>query len=294
MSSQTPIAFTQKLSNLFLDDDTAKRYKNAENVTRPFAKSIVDKSGLPQLDGEAHVLDLGCGTGVVIQAVYDAVPKGKWGQLKVLGGDVSLSMLEYLGSRGKEQGWTGLETQVIDGNANIDLPKESFTHIFVSFTVFAIPDVLPQLFRLLRPGGFIAITTWVALGWYPYLQSSMSQLDSVPYSPTHEEVLNMIYSGRPWGEQAYLSERLTEAGFEGVQTVGEKVAVRAGTPSAWMQNMEFPLKIMVGVFENWDREGWLEELSRVVMVEAVKAAGGEDGQVPMDCDVLVAWGRKRG
>ncbi|KAF1935552.1 hypothetical protein EJ02DRAFT_439169 [Clathrospora elynae] len=69
---------------------------------------------------------------------------------------MSTVMLEYLEKRGREQEWSGLETKVVDGNAELDLPKSSYTHIFLSFAVFVMPTVLPKLYALLHPGGFIA------------------------------------------------------------------------------------------------------------------------------------------
>lgn len=96
----------------------AERYQNVENASRPFGKLIVEKSGLANSDGEAHIFDLATGTGAAIQELYDAVPKEKWGQLKVLGGDISPVMLDYLNKRAETQGWPGLETQVMDGRVS--------------------------------------------------------------------------------------------------------------------------------------------------------------------------------
>jgi ubiquinone/menaquinone biosynthesis C-methylase UbiE len=104
---------------LWQDPGIAERYANAENATRPFAKILMEKAGLSQLDKPAHVFDLATGTGAAIQELYDAVPKEKWGDLKVLGGDVSKDMIEYLQARGEKEGWTGLETRVLNGNVRL-------------------------------------------------------------------------------------------------------------------------------------------------------------------------------
>lgn len=105
----------------FLDASAAQRYKNAEVATLPYAKIIVEKSGIAKhvdIGAEAHVLDFACGTGAVIHGLYNSVPKEKWGSLKVTGTDMSPAMLEYLEARGKREGWTGLETKVVDGNVS--------------------------------------------------------------------------------------------------------------------------------------------------------------------------------
>ncbi len=99
-------------------EGVAEKYKEAEAAARPFCKAMVAKSGLKDLTSEAYIFDLATGTGAAIQEVYDAVPKEKWGLLKVLGGDISDDMLAYLKKRGETEGWTGLETRIVDGNVS--------------------------------------------------------------------------------------------------------------------------------------------------------------------------------
>jgi ubiquinone/menaquinone biosynthesis C-methylase UbiE len=114
----------------FLASDAAKKYENAENATLPFAKILIEKSGLANLDGEAHILDFACGIGAVIKALYDAVPLQKRKDLKVLGADVSPPMLDYLTARGEKEGWAGLTTMVVNGNVSfpLDFPTLDIYH----------------------------------------------------------------------------------------------------------------------------------------------------------------------
>lgn len=121
MSAQPSSSFTdfqKAVAAGWQDSEAAKRYATAENATRPFCKILVDKSGLAQIQGDVHVLDLATGTGAAVQELYDAMPKDKWALLNVLGADVSPAMLEYLKNRGEESGWKGLETCVVDGNVS--------------------------------------------------------------------------------------------------------------------------------------------------------------------------------
>lgn len=118
MSAENSNDFAHTFKHEWVQDpEIAKKYANAENATQPFGALLVEQSGLKNLGNEdAHIFDLACGTGAVIQSLYDAVPKENWSQLKILGGDVSPGMLEYLNARKERQGWTGLETRIIDGN----------------------------------------------------------------------------------------------------------------------------------------------------------------------------------
>jgi ubiquinone/menaquinone biosynthesis C-methylase UbiE len=96
----------------------AQKYINAEKATRPYASILVSKSKLANITSrnETYVLDLACGTGAAVQEIYNAVPTDKWSVLKVYGGDVSQSMLDYLSRRGRKNGWSGLCTGIVDGN----------------------------------------------------------------------------------------------------------------------------------------------------------------------------------
>lgn len=127
-TTTAPNDFHKFASTAWSQADVAEKYANAENATRPFARIMVEKSGLPSSISSSqegkevyNVFDLATGTGAAIQELYDAVPREKWGQLKVLGGDLSAPMLAYLGKRGEKQGWMGLETRVVDGNVRCPL-----------------------------------------------------------------------------------------------------------------------------------------------------------------------------
>jgi ubiquinone/menaquinone biosynthesis C-methylase UbiE len=103
----------QGKDSVWVDESVAERYANAENATAPFAKLLVSKA---KWDGEVNAFDLATGTGAAVKAVYEAVPKDKWSSVHVTGTDVSQPMLEYLQHRGEEAGWSGLSTQIVDGN----------------------------------------------------------------------------------------------------------------------------------------------------------------------------------
>ena len=275
------------------DGDVAERYANAENATRPFAKMMVERSGLEQqLDKDVHIFDLATGTGAAIQELYDAVPKEQWGHLKVLGGDVSASMIEYLKRRGEAQGWTGLSVQVVDGN-NLAFPPESFTHIFCTFAIFVLPSCLPTLFSLLKPGGFIGITTWSSLPWQSLLDTCIPKIRGQPYLPSAAEVKNKMFSGRDWDKRDYVASQLEGAGFERVETDVAERRAQVGSPKMFMEGMQFPLMIVKTFWEESKREEWLKELNELIYKEIVDQAGGEDHPVGMDFGGIIAWGWKK-
>jgi ubiquinone/menaquinone biosynthesis C-methylase UbiE len=109
---------TQDFETAWRDPSVAVRYANSENATRPFAKILVDKTNLAKATEGVNVFDLATGTGALVAELYAAIPHERWGDVKVLGGDVSASMLAYLKARGEAEGWSGLKTEVVDGNVS--------------------------------------------------------------------------------------------------------------------------------------------------------------------------------
>jgi ubiquinone/menaquinone biosynthesis C-methylase UbiE len=111
-------AQTQPQREIFpswVEKDTAKRYLNAENATRPFAAIMVENARLAQSTGPVKIFDLACGTGAVVKEIYDAVPREKWTDLDILAGDTSEPMLTFVKERAEKEGWSGVETRVVDG-----------------------------------------------------------------------------------------------------------------------------------------------------------------------------------
>jgi ubiquinone/menaquinone biosynthesis C-methylase UbiE len=102
------------------DKSIAEKYARGELATRPFAEILVQTSRLATAkpEDEVYVLDVAAGTGAVEAAIYGALPKEKLGTVKVLGTDISQSMLDYLKVRGEKEGWKGLETEVVDATVS--------------------------------------------------------------------------------------------------------------------------------------------------------------------------------
>lgn len=157
-----------------------------------------------------------------------------------------------------------------------------------------MPDILPKLHALLKPGGFIGVTTWAVLGWHPLLARSIARMSTPPYCPSSAELEAKMFAGRPWSDKAYVARRLSEAGFENVDVVREKRVGKCGTPKAFMETMEFPMRFVTGDWDEGTREELWTELRALMLEEAVKDAGGEDEQVVLEFDANVGWGWKSG
>jgi SAM-dependent methyltransferase len=105
-----------------------------------------------------RVLDACCGTGAsALPAAHAVGPAGQ-----VLGFDVAEPALVLARAKARAQGLTNVEFRAVDVE-HIGLPAESFHAVVCVFGVFFLPDMaaaVAELWRLVRPGGTLAITVW--------------------------------------------------------------------------------------------------------------------------------------
>lgn len=114
---------------------------------------------IAQLDLEpgGSVLDVACGPGVSTVAAAKAVgPQGK-----VVALDSSEQMLRMAGERAAAAGVENVELQLGD-MAQLDFPAHSFEAVVSILGIFYVPDMpslVSTLWRIVKPGGQLAVTT---------------------------------------------------------------------------------------------------------------------------------------
>src|SRR5215468_9402235 len=110
------------------------------------------------LSSGAKVLDVGCGTGASALPAAQAVgPSGR-----VIGVDLSVRLLERARAKAAARGLTNVEFRIGDMTSS-GYPDQSFDAVISVFSVFFVPDMeglVGELWRLVRPGGKLAVTTW--------------------------------------------------------------------------------------------------------------------------------------
>jgi ubiquinone/menaquinone biosynthesis C-methylase UbiE len=163
-------------------------------------------SRLPLTAGRT-VLDLCCGAGAsAIPAARVAGPEGC-----VLGIDVAEPLLEIARARAVREGLTNIEFRYGDATRTA-LPDGSFDAVICVFGVFFAPDMagfVAEMWRLVRPGGVLAITTW---GPGLFEPASTAFWESVrDIEPSLFKAFN------PWDEittEAALADLLTRGGVK--------------------------------------------------------------------------------
>jgi ubiquinone/menaquinone biosynthesis C-methylase UbiE len=141
----------------------ARTYGAAADHYQSDALSFWDRFGtatvarLPLGPGDS-VLDLCCGTGA--SALPAARVVGVSG--RVLGIDLAAPMLELGRARAAAEGLAQLEFRLGDATRT-GLPDGGFDAVICVFGVFFAPDMaafVRDMWRLVRPGGMLAVTTW--------------------------------------------------------------------------------------------------------------------------------------
>ncbi len=141
----------------------ARTYAAAADHYRRPALSFWDRFGAAtvsrlRLAPGGTVLDLCCGAGAsAIPAARAVGPAGR-----VLGVDLAVPQLELARARVAEEGLANIELRTGDATST-GLPGGSFDAVLCVFGVFFAADMtafLREMWRLVRPGGVVAVTTW--------------------------------------------------------------------------------------------------------------------------------------
>ncbi len=110
------------------------------------------------LRGGARVLDVCCGTGASALPAAQAVgPEGQ-----VVAVDLAEELLKLGRAKAQTAGFHWVEFRRADMTA-LDFPNRHFDAVVCVFGIFFVPDMeaqVAELWRMVRPGGQLAITTW--------------------------------------------------------------------------------------------------------------------------------------
>ena len=113
----------------------------------------------------AHVLDVCCGTGASALPAAQAVgPEGK-----VIAVDLADELLKLGQAKAQTAGLQCVEFRRGD-MTGLGFPDHHFNAVVCVFGIFFVPDMetqVAELWRMVRPSGRLAITTWGSRFWGP-------------------------------------------------------------------------------------------------------------------------------
>jgi SAM-dependent methyltransferase len=188
-----------------------------------FGRETVDRVDLRPCE---CVLDVCCGSGgSALPAAERVGPKGK-----VIAVDLAERLIALAAAKAQSKGLDNIEFRVADMLA-LGYPDDAFDAVICVFGVFFVPDMtaaIRELWRMVRPGGRLAITTWGPDLFEP--------ANSSFWSAIRQDRPDLYRGFNPWdriSQPAGLREMLAAAGVSGADIVAEAGHHPLQSPDDW-------------------------------------------------------------
>lgn len=251
-----------KTSTTFLSADAAGYEAQMGRWSRRLAPLLVDFAGL---DGEARVLDVGCGTGSLTFELL-RMPEIN----EVHGIDLSASYIAHARGRSTDP---RVRFEVADARS-LPFPDDYFDHTLSCLVLQFIPDAtsaLREMTRVTRPGGTLTATTWDTRGG---LVSFRMFFDTAAALDAEAALRRAQACRRPLARPGGLAQAWREAGLQQVCEGSLNIRME----HAHFEDFWTALDSGNGPYADYLRT--LEPAKRVSIREAVRSAyldGDEDG-----------------
>jgi len=209
----------------------AQTYNAAADAYDLSANSFWDRFGRRTIDrlnpsSGARCLDVCCGSGAsAIPTAKKVAPHGS-----VLGVDLAERLLELARAKAARQGIENIEFRAGD-MLDLGLPGGHFDAVVCVFGIFFIPDMpgaVRELWRMVAPGGMLAITTWGPRFFEPANTAFWNAVATVRPE---------LYKGfNPWdriSDPDTLRAMLEEGGVRNVQVASETSTHSLRSPEDW-------------------------------------------------------------
>jgi ubiquinone/menaquinone biosynthesis C-methylase UbiE len=174
----------------------------------------------------AAVLDVGCGTGAsALPAAEKVGPQGR-----VIGVDLAERLLEIARQKAESHELANIQFESGDME-HLGYPDDHFDAVVSVFSIFFAADMARQvreLWRMVRPGGRLAITTWGPRVLEPGT--------SIWWDAVREVRPDLVPAISPWSritEPEEVRDLLRESGIVDVEIVAEDGRQTLRSPDDW-------------------------------------------------------------
>jgi len=201
----------------------ADSYDDLANSWDRFGRRTIERMRLPL---GARVLDVCCGSGAAAIAAAEIVgPEGS-----VLGVDLAQNLLALARAKARARGLQNVDFRLGD-LLDLGIADAQFDAVVCVFGIFFVPDMsaaVRELWRLIRPGGTLAITTWGSNVFEPAATAFWNAIREV--RPDLHKAFN------PWdriADPAALRALLRAGGIDRPEVIPEAGTHAIPTPDAW-------------------------------------------------------------
>jgi ubiquinone/menaquinone biosynthesis C-methylase UbiE len=188
-----------------------------------FGRTTVERF---DLQPGARVLDVCCGSGASALPAAEAVgPEGS-----VLGVDLAERLLEIARRKASARGLRNIEFRIGD-MLDLRLADSGFDAVVCVFGIFFVPDMAAaarELWKAVRPGGRLAVTTWGPRFFEP--------ANTAFWNAVREVAPDLHKGFNPWdriGDPAALRQLLAQAGIVNAEVVAVAGEHPIASPEAW-------------------------------------------------------------
>ncbi|KAJ9284827.1 hypothetical protein DTO021C3_7573 [Paecilomyces variotii] len=283
-----------ELKALWEDPTFASRYRFAEGITGPYAKHLVEQSGIQSIkERPLIILDNACGTGVVADNLHELLDEEAKNNMQLTCADVSEVMLEITKRRIQEEGWKNTETKVVDAQKT-DLASSHYSHVFAAFVIMALPDpfaAIKESFRILKPGGTFAFSTWIKSGWFSDLRDAVATIPGNLPFPSQKEFLAAIGKGH-WDDEAWIASCLREHGFEDVSVKPIQETVVVDNHDQFITMLSSMIPLITSRFWSEDQKQAHEKDIAPVMRTYLENKYGKDQPIETDWIAILSSAKK--
>lgn len=208
----------------------------------------------PPLSSSSIVLDNACGPGIVTGEIFKLPLSMQPEQIHAA--DFSPKMIQALKLKSRQPGlqgsqWQSVHTHILDAQDLGAFQDDMFTHSFMNFAVFMLPDPVKaacEIHRTLMPGkGTAVVTSWAELGYLYVFQNAQRSVR--PDAPCFQGPISP-----EWMTETKLRSVLESGGF-----LSSNITITPLTAWLDMQEWSSGLKTVTSSLKSLMTRGWTEE-----------------------------------